>query len=123
MMTINISLPKTMYEDAKAYLARRGYSSMSELFRDTLRDWLYPRLTENGFTPEFEAEVLKSAAEPIENDVEWDGVTPFHKFVMSHLPKRHGKRTIHRSVPSKLQKSGTKRFEPPGEYHPAAAMV
>lgn len=70
-MTINISLPKTMYEDAKAYLARRGYSSVSELFRDTLREKLYPRLTENGFTPEFEEEVLRSAAEPRQKDKVW----------------------------------------------------
>ncbi len=71
MMTINISLPKTMYEDAKAYLARRGYSSVSELFRDTLRDKLYPRLTENGFPSEFEEEVLKFAALPREKDKVW----------------------------------------------------
>lgn len=71
MMTINISLPKTMYEDAKAYLARRGYSSVSELFRDTLRDKLYPRLTENGFTPEFEEAILQSEAEPRRKDKVW----------------------------------------------------
>lgn len=71
MMTINISLPKTMYEDAKAYLVRRGYSSVSELFRDTLRDKLYRRITENGFTPEFEEAVLRSAALPREKDKVW----------------------------------------------------
>ncbi len=66
--TINISLPKSMYEDAQAMVVRRGYSSMSELFRDTLRDKLYPRLTENGFSPEFEEAVLRSAAEPKNRD-------------------------------------------------------
>lgn len=71
MMTVNISLPKTMYEDAKAYLARRGYSSVSELFRDTLREKLYPPLTENGFTPEFEEAVLRSSALPREKDKVW----------------------------------------------------
>lgn len=70
-MTINISLPKTMYEDAKAYLARGGYASVSELFRDTLRDKLYPRLTENGFTPEFEEEVLRIANQPSDKDKVW----------------------------------------------------
>lgn len=68
MTTINISLPQAMYKDVKAYLARRGYSSVSELFRDTLREKLYPRLTENGFTPEFEEAVLRSAAEPRNKD-------------------------------------------------------
>lgn len=67
--TINISLPKTMYQDAKKLLAARGYTSISELIRDALRDMLYPRLTENGFTPEFEEEVLKAAAEPVNNDI------------------------------------------------------
>lgn len=71
MITINISLPKTMYEDAKAYLVRRGYSSVSELFRDTLREELYPRLTENGFTPEFEQMVLEAEKEPVKKDRVW----------------------------------------------------
>lgn len=66
--TINISLPKRMYEDIKKTLPKRGYSSVSELIRDAVRDWLYPRVTENGFTPEFEEAVLRSAAEPVEND-------------------------------------------------------
>lgn len=69
--TVNISLPKSMYEDARAMVTRRGYSSMSELFRDTLRDKLYPRITENGFTPEFEALVLESEKEPRSKDRVW----------------------------------------------------
>ncbi len=68
--TINISLPKTMYQDAKRLLARRGYTSISELIRDSLRNELYPKVTVNGFTPEFEEEVLKSAAEPRKNDIQ-----------------------------------------------------
>lgn len=67
--TVNISLPKSMYQDAKKLLAQRGYTSISELIRDALRDMIYPRLTENGFTPEFEEEVLKAAAEPVKNDI------------------------------------------------------
>jgi hypothetical protein len=65
--TINISLPKKMYKDAKKVIASNGYSSMSELVRSGLRVILYPNLTVNGFTPEFEDMVLKSAAEPIGN--------------------------------------------------------
>ncbi len=90
--TINISLPKSMYQDAKRLLARRGYASISELIRDTLRNELYPRVTENGFTPEFEERVLKASAEPVENDIVWDGKTPFTEFVLKHGKKRYGKR-------------------------------
>ena len=57
-----------MYQDARAALRIRGYASISELIRDALRDVLYPRVTENGFTPEFEEAVLRSAAQPFEKD-------------------------------------------------------
>ncbi|MBI4991450.1 hypothetical protein HZB96_05145 [Candidatus Gottesmanbacteria bacterium] len=43
--TINISLPKTMYQDAKRYVEKKGYMSISELIRDALRNILYPRQT------------------------------------------------------------------------------
>src|SRR3990167_1773942 len=46
-----------------------------------------PNLTRNGFTPQFEREVLRRAAEPIDNDVEWDGVTPFSEFISRHPPQ------------------------------------
>lgn len=67
--TVNISLPTTMYEDAKRHVKRRGYASVSELIRDAVREWLYPRITVNGFTPEFEKQVLAAEKEPLENDV------------------------------------------------------
>lgn len=99
MSTINISLPTKMYQDAKASLHARGYASISELIRHALRDVLYPvKTTENGFTPEFEEEVLRSAAEPIEDSVEWDGKTPFTEFVLTHPPK-HARYKVHQSVP------------------------
>ena len=69
MATINISLPSAMLEDAKKHMTKRRYSSMSELVRKTLRKELYPHLTVNGFTPEFEEEVLRAEAEPVENDI------------------------------------------------------
>lgn len=71
MTTVNISLPTSMYNDAKHMLSRRGYSSISEFVRDALREKIYPELTENGFTKEFEEEVLKSAAEPRRKDKVW----------------------------------------------------
>lgn len=121
--TINISLPQGLFDEAKKHQQEYHYSALSELIRDALRWWLNPRLTRNGFTPAFEREVLRAEKEPLENDVEWDGVTPFSEFVLSHPPKRHGKSTIYRKIPSKLQKGSTKRFESQGEYHRAAAMV
>lgn len=89
-----------MYLDAKKVLNKKGYTSISEFIRDALREKLYPNLTENGFTPEFEEEVLRIAAEPIENSIEWDGKTPFSEFVLTHPPKGanlkvNGKNTVH----------------------------
>lgn len=85
--TINISLPKSLLDDAKKMLSKRGYASISELIREALRNTVYPNLTENGFTPEFEDEVLRIANSSTENDVEWDGKTPFTEFVLSHPTK------------------------------------
>jgi Arc/MetJ-type ribon-helix-helix transcriptional regulator len=66
--TINISLPKSMYEDAKKSLKKRGYTSISELIRDSLRRTLYEdknALTENGFPIWFEDKVLETEKTPI----------------------------------------------------------
>lgn len=70
--TINISLPKKMYEDAKRTMIAKRYSSVSELVRDALRKHMYPEVTENGFAPEFEEEVLRIAATSDENDEVWE---------------------------------------------------
>lgn len=70
MTTVNISLPKSMYEDARKALSARGYASISEFVRDAMRGILYPQLTENGFAPEFEQKVLEAAKEPEDNDIE-----------------------------------------------------
>lgn len=80
-----------MYEDLRKLVKRRGYTSVSEVIRDTLRDELYPEVTENGFTPEFEEKVLKAAAEPRKNDIVWDGKGSFTKFVLREGKKRYGK--------------------------------
>ncbi len=68
-MTINISLPKDLYEEAKTAVKKYSYSSVSELIRESLRKRLYPELTVNGFTKEFEDEILRAAKEPEENDI------------------------------------------------------
>ncbi|MBI3559224.1 hypothetical protein HY085_02410 [Candidatus Gottesmanbacteria bacterium] len=81
-MTINISLPKSMYADAEVALVQRRYISFSEMVRDAMRQFLYPKLTANGFTSEVEEEILRRSMEPIDNDVVWDGKTPFVKFAL-----------------------------------------
>ena len=67
--TVNISLPHDLYEDAKRVIKQRRFASMSELVRDALRRTLYPEVTVNGFTSEFEEEVLRAEAEPRTNDI------------------------------------------------------
>lgn len=92
--TINISLPKAMYEDAKKYIKVRKFTSMSELVRNSLRGLLYPELTENGFTPEFEEKVLKSAAEPLEKGYVLETEKEIDDYFLHlKLPKKRGKKT------------------------------
>ena len=69
LTTINISLPKDMYQDAKKALVAKRYSSVSELIRDALRKILYSEITENGFTNEFENYVLESSQETEKDDL------------------------------------------------------
>lgn len=115
MATINISLPASMYKDAKAALKSQGYASISELIRSALRKVLYPRLTVNGFTPEFEDQVLRAAAEPIEDSVQWDGKGSFTDFVLSHPPK-HAQHQIHKRV-SQPRKTAAKKTSRTGGAH------
>ena len=82
-----------MYEDAKKHVKRRGYTSVSELIRDAVREWLYPRITVNGFTPEFEKLVLKAEKEPREKDRAWNGKGSFSDFVLNkNQPKTKSKK-------------------------------
>lgn len=89
--TVNISLPKSLYEDAKKIVSKKGYSSFSEFIRDTLRETLYKedknRITENGFPVWFEDKILESAASSPENDV----VLETDKDVREHYKKLHKK--------------------------------
>lgn len=116
--TINISLPESLYKEAKKHQVNYHYSALSELIRDALRWWLNPRLTRNGFTPEFEQEVLEAAAEPVEDSIEWDGKGSFVDFVLSHPVKSHAKRSAHRKIQQKLAKSG---FRDPDDWDSGGA--
>lgn len=46
MKTINISMPNSMYEDMKKYVATHHYASISEFVRDAIRRILYPNITD-----------------------------------------------------------------------------
>lgn len=92
-----------MYKDAKKAVSLRGFSSISEFIRNALRNSLYPKLTENGFTEEFEEEVLKSAAEPIDNDIVLKTDKNIHDyFIKLKLPSKiktiNGKNRIGKKV-------------------------
>ena len=79
-----------MYKDAKRALVAKRYSSVSELIRDALRKTLYGEITQNGFTKEFEDQVLASAAEPRKNDIKLRTDKEVEDY-FRHLkiPKRH----------------------------------
>lgn len=104
-ITTNISMPKGLYDAAKRLAKKYHYNSVSELIRDALRWWMNPSLTRNGFTPEFEEEVLKSAAEPLENDIEWDGKGSFTEFVLREGAKKYDKGQGQRKILPRAKKA------------------
>ena len=91
--TINISLPKKLLQDARFAVKREGYSSLSEYVRASMRRNLYfePGYTVNGFTPEFEEEVVRSAAEPEGDDVVLETKKDIKNYFL-HLKKPSGKK-------------------------------
>ena len=95
--TINISLPKEMYKDAKKMVAERRYASISELVRDALRKIVYQeeKITENGFPRWFEDRVLESERQPVEEGEVWETEEDVHRYfkdLHKRLEKRrHGK--------------------------------
>ena len=72
-ITTNISMPRGLYDQAKAQAKKYHYNSVSELIRDSLRWWMNGNLTRNGFTPEFEEEILRRSRQSKKNDIEWNG--------------------------------------------------
>ena len=91
--TINISLPKEMYKDAKKAAKQKRYTSISELVRDALRKTIYNEneITENGFPRWFEDRVLESERQPVEEDGVWETEENVHRY-FKDLHKRLEKR-------------------------------
>lgn len=91
-ITTNITLPRDDWKALKIVAMEQGVSMaefvrrvVGRTVRQATRALLRKRrLTVNGFTPEFEEEILKSAAEPMKNDIEWNGKGSFTDFVLSH---------------------------------------
>lgn len=103
MATINISLPASMYSDVKKYASARRYTSISELMRDAVRKLLYPELTENGFTPEFEEMVLRAEAEPQDKNRVWNSLEDIDAYFddLRKQLKKHAENQKNRDVRSK----------------------
>jgi len=88
-MTINVTMPKGLMEEVKQLVIGGWYTSVSEVLRSGARQLIAnERLTINGFTPEFEEEVLKAAAEPVDESLAWDGKGSFVASVLSRGQRR-----------------------------------
>ena len=98
-------MPKGLYAQAKAQAKKYHYNSVSELIRNALRWWMNDNLTRNGFTPEFEEEVLRREKEPLKNDIKWGGEGSFVDFVLSEGKKKYDSIPRQRKVLSKSKKT------------------
>lgn len=88
-----------MYKDIKKWVSDHKYSSVSEYFRDLARKSLYSkRITENGFTEEFEDAVLESAKEPIDESDVWETEEDVNNYFKQLSIKLYGKDYTKRKV-------------------------
>lgn len=125
-MTINISMPRGLYAEAKKKAKRYHYASVSEVIRNALRWWLSDNLTVNGFTPEFEEEVLMAEKEADKgNVIVWDGKGSFGDFVLREGKKKWGKNDKSKSSRKLLARVGKAYRAGSGmeKYSGAAAAV
>lgn len=81
-----------MYQEAKKVVARQHYSSVSELVRDALRQLIQKkRITENGFTEEFEDAVLEAKKEPVDYSDVWETEEDVDKYFKKLAKELYGK--------------------------------
>lgn len=80
--TINISLPKQLYQAAKKLVAEGKYHSISEVVRAGLRRVIYDadKITDNGFPGWFEDQVLESAQESSKRPSVWQTEEEMEKY-------------------------------------------
>lgn len=90
-VTTNITLPKDDWKALKTVAMEQGVS-MAEFIRrvvgksvrrDAAKLIRRRRLTVNGFTPEFEKEVLKAAKEPVDKKLVWKSEKDIDRFFES----------------------------------------
>ncbi len=123
-ITTNISMPKGLYDQAKARVKKYHYNSVSELIRDALRWWMNDNLTRNGFTPEFEEEVLKAEKEADAGKVvEWNGKGSFVDFVLKHPVLKNAKNKVRRKISRKVETNNQRRSRFDGRNREQVAMV
>lgn len=67
-------MPDELKKAVNQLVSRGWYASVSELIREGTRRIIEtsPKLTINGFTEEFENEVLKAANEPVDKSMVWE---------------------------------------------------
>ena len=100
MVTTNISLPRGDWKALKV-LAAQQEVSMAELVRKSVKQSITKqaqrlikkgKLTVNGFTPDFEGEVLKAAAEPVGESKAWESEKDITVFFESVRKKARSKK-------------------------------
>ncbi len=71
---VNVSMPNELKNAIDQLVASGLYTSVSEVVREGTRLVIKssPKLTVNGFTEEFEKEVLEAAKEPIDESQIWE---------------------------------------------------
>lgn len=94
--TISVSIPNDLKQEAQRAVDAGVYPSLSHIVSIGIRQVLPKtkrrvtrRLTVNGFTPEFERQVLLAEKEPLDQALEWDGKGSFTKFVLKNSKRIH----------------------------------
>ncbi len=117
-------MPRGLYAQAKRRAKKYHYTSVSEVIRDALRWWLNDNLTRNGFTPEFEEEVLKAEKEADAGKVvEWNGKGSFVDFVLKHPVFKNAKNKVRRKISRKVETNSQRRSRFDGGNREQVAVV
>ena len=80
---MQIYIPSQLKKEAKQMVKTGKFSSLNELIQTGIRIVLrtQKKLTVNGFTPEFEGQVLDAEKEPLEKDVVLQSEQDISRFI------------------------------------------
>ncbi len=86
--TIQATIPVEIKHEMDKAIANGRFSSVNEAVKAAL-SVIFPnkkhrRLTINGFTQQFESEVLEAEKEPLDQAIEWDGKGSSVEFALKH---------------------------------------